>query len=145
MDARFLAMNQSEQVLERFMALPWVAVCSDSSPAGRPHPRGCGSFPRVLAEFVRERGTLSLEAAIRKMSGLPADIFGLTDHGYLLEGKRANVVVFDPDRVRDRATFDQPCAPPEGIAHVLVGGRPVVKDGAVTGERPGRVARRGRS
>jgi N-acyl-D-amino-acid deacylase len=139
-----LPFDQSEEVIERLLRLPFVNVCSASSPV-RPHPRSWGAFPRVLARFVRERSALSLEAAVRKMSGLPADVFGLSDHGYLLEGKRANLVVFDPAQVRDTATFEQPASGPEGIPHVLVAGRPVVRDGRLTGERPGRVARRRRA
>jgi len=88
---------------------------------------------------------LTLEAAVRKMTGLPADTFGLDDYGYVLTGKRANLVVFDPLAVRDAATFEEPDKAPEGIPYVLVGGKVVIRDGRLTGERPGRVARRKRS
>ncbi|MBI5548175.1 MAG: D-aminoacylase [Deltaproteobacteria bacterium] len=140
-----LCRNQSEAIVDRLLALPQVSVCAGSPPGGRPHPRAHGAFPRVLARFVRERRTLSLEQAVRKMTGLPADTFGLDDFGYLVEGKRANITVFEPEAVRDTATFEAPGRFAEGICHVLVGGKTVVRDGKITGERPGRVARRKRS
>jgi N-acyl-D-amino-acid deacylase len=137
--------DQSEDVLEKLLALPCLNLSAGGLPGGRPHPRSYGAFPRVLARYVRERHVLSLEQAVRKMSGLPADTFGLDDFGYLVEGKRANVVIFEPDGVKDLATFAEPDKFAEGVRHVLVGGKLVVKDNKLTGERPGRVARRRRS
>ncbi len=140
-----LCRDQGDEVVERLLASPQVCVCAGALPGGRAHPRAYGAFPRVLARLVRERQVLTLEAAVRKMTGLPADTFGLDDYGYVLTGKRANLVVFDPLAVRDAATFEEPDKAPEGIPYVLVGGKVVIRDGRLTGERPGRVARRKRS
>jgi len=105
----------------------------------RPHPRGYGNNARVLARYVRERKVVSLEEAIRKMTSLPADHFRLAGRGRVAVGGAADLVVFDPARVRDTATFDAPHAYPEGIPHVLVNGVFVVRNGAQTAERPGAV------
>jgi N-acyl-D-amino-acid deacylase len=137
--------DQSEEIVERLLVLPQVNVCAGGLPGGRPHPRAWGAFPRVLARYVREKGILTLEQAIRKMTGLAADTFGLDDFGYVVEGKRANLVVFDPATIRDTATFEAPESYPDGIRYVLVGGKIAVRDGRPTGERAGRVARRRRS
>lgn len=144
MGVAMVSFSQSEDVVERLMRLPYVNACTDGLLGGKPHPRAYGTYPRILGRFVRERRALSLEAAVRKLSGLAADTFGFTDHGYLKEGKRANVVLFDPATVRDTATFQQPIQFPEGMPYVLVGGKVVVRDGKPTGERPGQVARRAR-
>ncbi|MBC7340078.1 MAG: D-aminoacylase [Firmicutes bacterium] len=111
---------------------------------GHPHPRNFGTFPRVLARYVRERGVLSLEEAIRKMTSGPAGRVGIRDRGLLLPGMRADVVVFDPVRIRDTATYREPKRYPEGIAWVLVNGEVVVEEGRHTGARPGMVLRRRR-
>jgi len=95
----------------------------------------------VLARYVRERKALPLKQAIRKMSSRAALAFGLGDVGFLREGYRANVVVFDPETVQDRATFEDPLQYPLGIRHVIVGGEPVILDGGETGARPGQVVR----
>ncbi|MDF2721227.1 MAG: N-acyl-D-glutamate deacylase [Paenibacillus sp.] len=106
---------------------------------GSPHPRGFGSYPRILGSFVRERGWLSLEQAIYKMSGFPAQRFGLRDRGRLAAGYAADIVVFDPQTVRSDAWFEQPRLAPIGIPHVLVEGSFVLRGGEVTGNLPGRV------
>jgi N-acyl-D-aspartate/D-glutamate deacylase len=137
-----LVFNQSEEVVDRLLRLPFVSVASDAILGGRPHPRTWGAFPRVLSRFTREKGSLTLSQAVRKMTGLPADIFGLRDHGYLEVGKRANVVLFDPEAVDDLATFDEPAQAPAGIPHVIVGGKLVLRDGQLTGQRPGVVVSR---
>jgi len=111
---------------------------------GHPHPRNFGTFPRVLARYVRERGVLSLEEAIRKMTSGPAGRVGIRDRGLLLPGMWADVVVFDPNHIRDTATYRDPKRYPEGIAWVLVNGQVVVEEGRHTGARPGRVLRRAR-
>ena len=129
-----------EPDVERIMRWPHTNLSTDGALAG-PHPRGFGAFPRFLGRYVRERKVLSWPQAVRKLSGLAADAFGLTDHGYLLLGKRANVVLFDPEQVQDQATFQDPMQFPVGLPHVIVGGRLVVRDGALTDERPGRVVR----
>lgn len=132
--------------VERIMAHPWTAIASDGSlqrPGnGVPHPRAYGTFPRVLGHYVRERGVLSLPEAVRKMTALPAKRLGLTDRGRIAEGLVADLTIFDPATVRDRATFTAPHQYPEGIPYVIVNGVPVVDRGAFTAARPGRVLRR---
>lgn len=104
----------------------------------RPHPRGWGTFPRYLAVYVRELGILTLEQAIRRFTSLPAQRLRLPDRGLLRPGMAADLVVLDPDAVRDTATYEEPKRLPEGIPYVLVNGVPVVDDGAHTGATPGR-------
>jgi N-acyl-D-amino-acid deacylase len=142
MGVAMVSFSQSEEVVGQILALPYVNACTDGLLGGRPHPRAYGTCPRILGRYVREKRTLSLEAAIRKLTGLAADTFGFADHGYLLAGKRANLVVFDPATVSDPATFEDPVQYPKGIPHVIVGGKAVVRDNQITGERPGRVLRR---
>lgn len=144
LEVAVLLRDQSEEAFERLLALPGINVSAGGLALGRPHPRLFGAFPRVLARSVRERGALGLAAAVRKMTGLPADTFGLGEVGYLVEGKRANLVVFDPAAILDPASFEEPEQFPLGVREVFVGGRAVVRDGRLTGERAGRVARRGR-
>ncbi|HTS36443.1 MAG TPA: D-aminoacylase [Candidatus Solibacter sp.] len=128
---------------------PWVAVDNDSegtSPEGilgqaHPHPRAYGTFPRVLGKYVREEKVLTLEDAIRKFSALPAQRMRLTDRGVLKAGMWADVVLFDPTTVRDRATYDNPNQLSEGIEYVLVNGVPVIDQGKMTAALPGKVLR----
>jgi dihydroorotase/N-acyl-D-amino-acid deacylase len=128
---------------------PWVAVDNDSegtSPEGilsqsHPHPRAYGTFPRILAKYVREEKVLTLEDAIRKFTALPAQRMRLTDRGVLKAGMWADVVVFDPATVRDRATFDNPNQLSEGMEYVLVNGVPVIDQGQMTKALPGKVLR----
>jgi len=107
------------------------------------HPRYYGSFPRVLGRYVREQQALTWEDAIRKMTGLPAATVGLVNRGLLVPGMAADIAIFDPTTVIDRATFEAPTEPPVGMRHVLVNGRLAWKDGAATGERGGAVLLRG--
>jgi dihydroorotase/N-acyl-D-amino-acid deacylase len=134
--------------VEAIMRHPWTAVASDgrlTQPGeGHPHPRWYGTFPRVLGRYVRERGVLTLEEAIRKMTRLPADRIGLADRGRLVEGAFADIVVFDPATVLDEATFQEPHAYPTGIPWVVVNGRVAVDGGSLAPVRAGRVLRRGR-
>ena len=128
---------------------PWVSIDNDSegtSPEGilgqdHPHPRAYGTFPRILAKYVREEKVLTLEDAIRKFSALPAQRMRLTDRGVLKAGMWADIVVFDPATVRDRATFDNPNQLSEGMEFVLVNGVPVIDQGKMTGAFPGKVLR----
>jgi N-acyl-D-amino-acid deacylase len=128
---------------------PWVAVDNDSegtSPEGllgqaHPHPRAYGTFPRILAKYVREEKVLTLEDAIRKFSALPAQRMRLTDRGVLKAGMWADVVIFDPAILHDRATFDNPNQLSEGMEYVLVNGVPVIDQGKMTGALPGKVLR----
>jgi len=128
---------------------PWTSVDNDSqgtSPDGplgkeHPHPRAYGTFPRILRKYVRQDHLLSLEEAIRKFTSLPAGRMRLADRGVLKAGMWADVVVFDPDSVRDKATFAEPNQLAEGMAWVLVNGVPVIAGGKATGALPGRVLR----
>ena len=128
---------------------PWVSIDNDSqgtSPDGllgkeHPHPRAYGTFPRILRKYVREEHKLSLEEAIRKFSSLPAQRLGLTDRGVLKRGMWADVVVFDPDSIRDLATFGEPNQLSAGMKYVLVNGVPVIADGKATKMLPGKVLR----
>ena len=136
----------AEDDIGRILRHPQVSIASDSSlnvmGEGVPHPRGYGNNARALARYVRERHVISLVDAIRKMTSLPADHFGFRDRGRLAVGQAADVVIFDEARVVDRATFEQPHQYAAGIPVVLVNGVPVVRDGAQTSARPGRVLRK---
>jgi N-acyl-D-amino-acid deacylase len=107
----------------------------------RPHPRSYGTFARVLAKYVRDERRLDLATAIRKMTSMPAAQLGLEDRGRIGRGMKADLVVFDPERVQDLATFDDPHRTAAGFAHVLVNGVAVLRDGERTSERPGRALR----
>lgn len=140
-----------ETDVETIMTVPWVAVCTDAEgrrpghpilDAGRPHPRTYGSTARVLGTYVRERGTLTLENAVAKLSSVPAARLGLRDRGVLRAGAFADLVVFDSATVADEATYEQPSRHPVGIEHVVVNGRLAVQAGQETGERAGRLLRR---
>lgn len=109
----------------------------------QPHPRHYGTFPRVLAKYVRDERVLELPAAIRRMTGLPADHFGLTRRGYVREGYAADLVVVDPAQIGERGTWRVPAAYPAGIANVFVNGHEAVRDGEFTGARGGRMLTRG--
>jgi dihydroorotase/N-acyl-D-amino-acid deacylase len=142
--ARF-AMNEDD--LQVAMRKPWVAFDLDAGatavdgPLGvdRHHPRAFGSMPRVLGRYVRDLKILSLEEAVRKMTSLPARRMRFHDRGLLRPGMAADITVFDPQRIRDVATFEDPNRYSEGVVHVVVNGRVVLDDGKMTSERPGRV------
>ena len=135
-----------EADVEAIMRHPMTAIASDGrlvQPGeGHPHPRWYGTFPRVLGEYVRERGVLTLEDAVRKMTSLPADHMGMSERGVLSEGMMADIVVFDPETVVDRSTFQDPHQYPEGIDFVIINGIVVVDDGVFSDVRAGRVLRR---
>jgi N-acyl-D-amino-acid deacylase len=134
----------STETLPLFAAHPVAMFGTDSTFIGaKPSPRTYGSFPRVLGEFVREQRAMSLEEAVRKMTSAPAERLGLRDRGLLRDGLAADVVVFDPERVRSLATYDEPRQFPEGIEYVLVNGELVMDGGRHTGALPGRALRRG--
>jgi len=143
--------SMSEQNLERFLSLPYMMVGSDSAarsmdgPArkGKPHPRGFGSFPRFLGRYGGEGKKIPLREAIRRITSLPAETFRIKDRGLVREGFSADLVVFDEERITDRATFDEPFQGPEGIHCVYVNGSPVVWQGVPTGVKAGRVLRHG--
>jgi N-acyl-D-amino-acid deacylase len=132
----------AEDMVSRIMARPEMTACTDGILDERPHPRVYGAFPRILGKYVREEGLLSLEAAVHRMTGRSAAALRLADRGLVRPGRFADLVLLDPDRVRDRATFEEPTLPPEGIELVLVNGEIEVESGALTGRRAGRVLRR---
>lgn len=148
-DVRAIYFAMHEEDVKAVMQLPWISIGSDGrsvQPDGvlgkdRPHPRYYGTFPRVLGKYVREDKVLRLEDAVRKMTSLPAARLRLPDRGVLKIGMAADVVVFDADRVADRATFDNPHQYPEGIDIVIVNGQVVIDEGRHTGATPGRVLR----
>ncbi len=137
--------GMSEENTRRTLAHPLCAICSDAGARrskgplseGSPHPRAYGSYPRVLGKYVREERAMSLEEAVRKMSGLPAEILHLADRGTIAIGKAADLAVFDPATVADTATFEAPHSYPVGIPHVIVGGQMAVREGSVTGKLAG--------
>lgn len=145
--AIFFSMN--EENLRTILRQPYTAIGSDSSARsfsgitakGKPHPRGFGSFPRVLGMYAREEGIMTLSEAVYKMTGLPAKIFRLDRRGTITDGYFADLVVFDPERVHDRAGFNDPFRRPEGIHHVFINGIPAVLHGELTGSLPGRIIR----
>ena len=110
---------------------------------GKPHPRAYGTMPRMLAWVVREKGWLTLEAAVRKMTMDPCKVLGIKDRGLINEGMFADLVLFAPERIKDTATYEHPQQYPEGIEMVIVNGRVAVEKGELTGERAGRVLRKG--
>lgn len=132
-----------EADVERIMKYPWTMIGSDGEVPifgkGVLHPRSYGTFARVLGVYVRERKILTLEDAIRKMSSFPAQRLGLTDRGLLRPGMKADVVIFDPATVADRAVFGNPHQYAAGFSHVIVNGELIIDDGRVTERRPGRV------
>src|SRR5690606_22057145 len=142
--ARVRGFSLAEYDIESYAAMPWVATATDGGialPEDGPgvHARFYGTFPRKLAYYARERGVLSLEDAVRSATWLPATILGLRDRGMVREGFHADIVVFDPERIRDTATFFEPHQYPEGIEHVLVNGQFVVHAGRLTMALPGKV------
>ncbi|MHA2369617.1 MAG: N-acyl-D-amino-acid deacylase family protein, partial [Candidatus Hodarchaeales archaeon] len=122
-------------------------ACTISGPfsQGKPHPRHYGTYPRILGRYVREQGVLRLEEAIRKMTSFPAQKFGLTDRGVLRPGMKADIVIFNPDTVIDKATYPDPHQFPEGIQFVIVNGQIAVDNGEYTGILAGKTLRRGMS
>ena len=144
-DAIFFSMNRDN--LKAILKSPYTMIGTDSSARcfdgvtakGKPHPRGFGSFPRVLGRYVREEGLISFEEAVYKMTGLPAETFGIKLRGVIAEGYFADITIFDPDKVVDNASFDNPFERPSGISYVFVNGTPVLWEGELTGALPGRI------
>jgi N-acyl-D-amino-acid deacylase len=135
--------TMDEPDVQRVLSFPHTMIGSDGLPHDiHPHPRLWGTFPRVLGHYCRDLGLFGLEEAVRKMTGLPAARFSLAGRGRLIPGAYADVTVFDPATVIDRATFERPTAPAAGIEHVFVNGRPVWAEGRPSRERPGRALRR---
>jgi len=136
----------SEDNVKKEVAKPWISFGSDEAsqaPEGvflksNPHPRAYGNFARVLGKYVRDEKVIPMKEAIRRLSGLPATNLGLDHRGFLKEGMFADVVVFDPATIADRATYEKPHQYAVGVKHVFVNGVQVVKDGEHTGAKPGR-------
>jgi N-acyl-D-amino-acid deacylase len=136
----------SEENVKKEIEKPWISFGSDEAsqaPQGvflksNPHPRAYGNFARVLGKYVREEKVISLPEAVRRLSALPATNLGLDRRGFLKEGMFADVVVFDPATISDRATFEEPHQYAVGVKRVFVNGVQVVKDGEHTGAKPGR-------
>jgi N-acyl-D-amino-acid deacylase len=132
-----------EADVRRVLAFEHTMIGSDGLPHDiHPHPRLWGTFPRVLGHYCREIGLFGLETAVHKMTGLSAARFGLAGRGVVRAGAHADLTVFDPDTIIDRATFAAPTLPATGIEHVFVNGSPVWSEGKPTGNRPGRALRR---
>ncbi len=140
-DAGMIGHAMIEADLRTFYQQPWVMVASDGGIANN-HPRGAGTFPRVLGLYVREKGWMTLPEAVRKMTSMPAARLGLKDRGQLKAGMKADLVLFDPKTVIDRSTFEQPRALATGISRVWVNGGMVWNGTAVGAEHPGRVLTR---
>lgn len=136
-----ISFNQSEEDVEYFMRKPYVMTGSDGSVQipgdGLPHPRNYGTFPRKIRRYVLDKNLLTMEQAIRSASGLPAEVLGFKDRGQIKEGYVADVVVFDPETIADKATFDNPHQYSEGVLYVLISGVPVIKNGQFTGALAG--------
>ena len=141
--------NNEEDTLQQVLAQPYVAGGTDGSALDLDsenlpplvHPRHIGTIPRLLGTYVREQGLLTWEEAIRKLTTLPADILGLEDRGTLVEGYLADIVIFDPEMIRDMATFEDPFHYPVGMRYVFVNGTAVVDEGEYTRALPGRALR----
>jgi N-acyl-D-aspartate/D-glutamate deacylase len=142
--------HHTEEDMRLALMQPWCSIGSDGSAyaidgplrRGHPHPRNFGTFPRVLGVYVRETSLLRLEDAVRKMTSLNAAKLGISDRGLLRPGQFADLTLFDPDKVIDRATYEQPFQYPEGIESVIVNGQVVLEHGKATGSKPGRATRR---
>jgi N-acyl-D-aspartate/D-glutamate deacylase len=139
---------RTDDDVSAFLRHPLAVVGSDGNAialeqtSAKPHPRCFGTFPRVLGRYVRERAIVDLPDAIRKMTSEPARRLGIRDRGSIAVGQAADLVVFDPATIGDRATFEHPAEAPVGISHVMVNGTFVLTDGSLTGCRPGTVLRR---
>jgi len=129
MGVGMISFSQSEEVVCKIMQQPYVNVCTDGLLGGKPHPRAYGTYPRILGRYVRQQNLISLPEAVRKMSGLAAETFQLQRYGKISDGMRANIVVFNPHQVIDRATFKDSKQYPDGIEHVIVEGQLAIRYG----------------
>jgi N-acyl-D-amino-acid deacylase len=152
LDVAAIYFTMCEDDVKTVLSYQYTAIGTDASvrantgptSSGKPHPRAFGTFPRIFKRYVRERPVLSLPEAVRRATSLAAQRLGLRQRGLLATEYFADLVVFDPKRIADTATYVDPHRYPDGIAHVMVNGKLVVRDGTVTGIRTGRVLRRGR-
>lgn len=141
MGVGMISFSQSEEVVRKIMSQPYVNVCTDGLLGGKPHPRAYGTYPRILGRYARQQNLFTLEEAVRKMSGLAASTFKLNGYGQIRQGARANIVVFDAERVIDQATFEDSQLYSLGIEHVIVEGRAVIENGQQLQAGPGRAVR----
>jgi N-acyl-D-aspartate/D-glutamate deacylase len=134
--------SMDERDVIRILQHPLAMIETDGDPVawgeGFPHPRSYGTFPRVLAHYVRELRAITLEEAVRKMTSMPAAQIGQSERGRIAEGMIADITVFDAQNITDRATYTDPHQFPVGIRHVVVSGVPVIREASFTGQRPGR-------
>jgi N-acyl-D-amino-acid deacylase len=142
MKVTMIVHHQSEEVVRRYIRLPFQTFCTDGIRGAKPHPRLHGTFPRALGRYVRELGLMFWADAIRRMTGAPAQRLGLSDQGLVRAGMRGSLTVFDPARIIDRSTYDDPTRDPEGIRFVLVNGQIALENGRETGVLAGRVCGR---
>jgi N-acyl-D-amino-acid deacylase len=144
--AQMIYFDMSEGDVDTIMQAPGASFGSDSAVRGEElhfvHPRGLGNFPRILTRYVRERAVLTLEEALRKMTSLPADTFHLVGRGRIREGFAADLVIFSPERIEDRATYEKPLEAPAGIYHVWVNGVATLREGEMTAGNGGQAVRR---
>jgi N-acyl-D-amino-acid deacylase len=142
-DASLVSFNMSERDIDLIMRQPWTMTCTDGDLVpmgqGKPHPRAYGAFPRKLRLYVKERNVVDLPFAIRSMTSLPAQVFALKDRGQIRPGAFADILIFDPDKVNDAATYLDPHQLAEGMTHVLVNGEVVRDSSKFTAAVPGRV------
>jgi N-acyl-D-amino-acid deacylase len=132
-----------EEHVKNLISRPEMNVCTDGLLGGKPHPRVYGAFPRVLGKYCREEKVIPLHEAVRKMTGRPASVFGLKNRGLLKQGFAADVVVFDPETIIDKGTYEEPRQYPDGVRHVFVNGKVAVRDGKpMTGILSGRILRK---
>ncbi len=144
-EATIVIFGMDDVDIDRIMKHPHTMIGSDGIPAfgtAKPHPRITGTFPRILGRYVREKGLITLEDAIRKMTSLPAQTFGLHKKGLVRPGMDADLVIFDPDTIIDNSTFEDPLQPPQGISRVIINGEVAVEDGSIAGAGSGKVLRR---
>ena len=137
--------SMNEEDVRQIMKIDWVATASDGRAylpgSDRPHPRNYGTFPRKLGYYALQEKVISLEHAVRSATGLPADILGLKDRGYLRPGAYADIVVFDTKQLIDQATFDNPHQYSKGIRYLFVNGKPAINAGSPTGSLAGKALR----
>jgi len=148
--AIFASMHEGN--LKKFLSLPYCMIGTDSAARsfsgptyrGKPHPRGFGSFPRFLGKYIRDENLMSMSEGIRKITSLPAQTFGIHKRGMIKRGAYADIVIFDHEKIIDRATFKNPFLKPEGIRYVFINGVPALWEGHLTGSKSGKILRHGR-
>jgi N-acyl-D-amino-acid deacylase len=148
--AIFKSMHEGN--MKKFLSLPYCMIGTDSAARsfsgptyrGKPHPRGFGSFPRFLGKYIRDENLMSMSEGIRKITSLPAQTFGIHKRGMIKMGAYADIVIFDYEKIIDRATFKNPFLKPEGIRYVFINGVPALWEGHLTGSKSGKILRHGR-